>query len=150
LKGMRTLFNAFHHFKPAHAQAILADAVAKNQPIGVFEIVGRTPGAVASVLLAVLSVFVLMPTIKPRRPIWWICTYIVPLIPLLALWDGLVSCMRVYSPRELDALIAGVEGSERFSWEIKRARLPYKVASATILIGLPLTPTRPQRKHAQS
>ncbi len=38
LKGMRTLFNAFHHFPADEARAILKDAHDSRQPIGVFEI----------------------------------------------------------------------------------------------------------------
>ena len=37
LKGMRTLFEGFHHFRPEQAQAILQDAVEKRAAIGVFE-----------------------------------------------------------------------------------------------------------------
>ena len=37
LGGFRTLFNAFHHFPPERARAILEDAVHKGQGIGVFE-----------------------------------------------------------------------------------------------------------------
>ncbi|MBN2580569.1 MAG: hypothetical protein JXB10_16410 [Pirellulales bacterium] len=36
LRGVRTLFNGFHHFRPADAQAILQDAGAKGQPIVIF------------------------------------------------------------------------------------------------------------------
>src|SRR5690349_1899892 len=38
LDGFRTLFNAFHHFKPEDAVAVLGSAVRNRQPIGVFEI----------------------------------------------------------------------------------------------------------------
>src|SRR5438034_6575208 len=38
LDGFRTIFTAFHHFRPAEARAILADAVRRRQGIGVFEI----------------------------------------------------------------------------------------------------------------
>jgi hypothetical protein len=38
LKGMRTLFEGFHHFKPEQARAILQDACQQGAAIGVFEI----------------------------------------------------------------------------------------------------------------
>jgi hypothetical protein len=138
LKGMRTLFNAFHHFRPEQAKAILADAVSKNQPIGIFEIVERTPGAFISVFIALLGVFVLTPFIKPFQAKRLFFTYILPLIPFLILWDGCVSCMRVYSLAELRALINDIPDQEKFIWEIKRKRLPYLLAHSTILIGRPL------------
>ena len=37
LQGARTLFNGFHHLRPAVARQVLADAATKGQPIGVFE-----------------------------------------------------------------------------------------------------------------
>src|ERR1043166_1308225 len=43
LDGFRTIFTAFHHFRPAEARAILADAVARKQGIGIFEIARRAP-----------------------------------------------------------------------------------------------------------
>ncbi len=43
LDGFRTMFTAFHHFRPPEARAILADAVQRRQGIGVFEIARRAP-----------------------------------------------------------------------------------------------------------
>src|ERR1044072_4630980 len=45
--GFRTIFTPFHHFRPAEARAILADAVARKQGIGVFEIARRAPREIA-------------------------------------------------------------------------------------------------------
>src|SRR5689334_11362765 len=47
LKGLRTLFNSFHHFGPKLGQEILQDAYRNRQPIAIFEITGRAPGRVA-------------------------------------------------------------------------------------------------------
>jgi hypothetical protein len=38
LKGFRTQFNSFHHFKLADATLILHNVVHNNQPIGIFEV----------------------------------------------------------------------------------------------------------------
>ncbi len=51
LKGFRTIFNSFHHFRPEDARTILRDAVGANQPIGIFEIPERSLPIIASVLL---------------------------------------------------------------------------------------------------
>lgn len=40
-RGVRTMFNAFHHFPPELARRILADAVAKRRAIAIFEGVDR-------------------------------------------------------------------------------------------------------------
>jgi hypothetical protein len=137
IPGVRTLFNAFHHFKPAQAAGIIADAVKKKQAIGIFEIVERKPGAFLSVIVAALGVFLLMPWIKPRKPSWLFFTYVLPLIPLLVLWDGIASCLRVYSPQELNHIINKTPDHNSFHWEVSQQRLPYLIARATIVIGYP-------------
>jgi hypothetical protein len=137
LTGFRTLFNAFHHFPPQLAQGILADAVRKQVPIGIFEVVERSPWALLSVIVSPLLVLFLMPGIRPLQPLWWLFTYPLPLIPALLLWDGLVSCLRVYSPAELRELIAGIENHESFDWQITRVWMPPLPLRSQILIGIP-------------
>src|SRR5688500_18135813 len=45
LQGVRTMFNAFHHFPVSKAIAVLGDAVAAGQPIAMFEAAStRAPG----------------------------------------------------------------------------------------------------------
>lgn len=134
LGGMRTLFNAFHHFRPAQARAILADAVACRQPILIFEIVAREPLALAGIAVSPLFVPLAMPTIRPVRAAWLFFTYIVPLVPLLVGWDGLVSCVRVYSQEELRALVASLPAND-FSWEI--GRIPLGPMKGSYLVGRP-------------
>lgn len=135
LAGMRTLFNAFHHFRPEVASRILRDAVEARQPIAVFEIVSRDPAILLGILFSPAVVFLLMPTIRPRKASWLLFTYVVPLVPLLVLWDGLVSCLRVYAPEELRALVDGLPDND-YHWEIGRVPLGGP-AKATYLIGRP-------------
>jgi hypothetical protein len=137
LDGFRTLFNAFHHFPPELARGILADAVRKKVPIAVFEIVERTPWAMAVVAFAPLAAPLLMPWIRPRKPSWWLFTYALPFIPFLLLWDGIVSCLRAYSPAELHKLIAGIASHETFEWSIQRVWLFPLPLKGTVLIGSP-------------
>jgi hypothetical protein len=135
LGGLRTLFNAFHHFRPDAAVRILQSAADAAEPIAVFEIVGRSPFALIGMLFAPLAVLVLIPTLRPR-PAWLFFTYLVPLIPLLVLWDGLVSCLRVYSVPELRELVREVN-APGWQWDAGRIRLGAAPAWATYLIGYP-------------
>lgn len=139
LTGFRTLFNSFHHFRPGAARSILADAVRARRPIAVLEVVGREPFLLFAILLAPLVVLAVMPRVRPRRWSWLFFTYVVPLVPLLVLFDGIVSCLRVYSPDELRELVAGL-GGEDWRWEIGQLRLGPAPAHATFLVGRPLTP----------
>ncbi len=133
LDGPRTLFNAFHHLPPADARAVLADAVAKGQPIGIFEFVGRQPHAIPGMLGVPFAVLAMVPFLRPFRWEWLLFTYVIPLIPLLVLWDGMVSCLRVYSPDELRELVNGLDG---FEWDIGTFPLPFP-GYGTYLVGKP-------------
>lgn len=136
LAGVRTLFNSFHHFRPDAARRILADAVAARRPIAVLEIVGREPFMLFAMLVSPLMTLLLMPLVRPVRASWLFFTYVVPLVPLLVICDGIVSCLRVYSPEELRELVAGLGGDD-WIWEIDRPRLGAAPAHATVLVGRP-------------
>lgn len=117
LTGVRTLFDALHHFRPEEARAILQDAAAKNVPILVAEGTERSAKAVIGMLLTVpLLVLILTPLVRPFR--WWrlLLTYVIPIAPLVILFDGIVSCLRSYSPEELEELTRGTE-QEGYTWE---------------------------------
>jgi hypothetical protein len=134
LKGFRTLFTSFHHFRPAEARAILADAVRQGQGIGVFEISRRAPREIAVIALTWLAVVAFVPFIRPflwSRLAW---TYLPPVLPLVGLFDGIVSCLRTYSPRELRELLHGLDSYE---WEIGLIRSEWSPLHVTYLIGVP-------------
>ncbi|MCB9759894.1 MAG: class I SAM-dependent methyltransferase [Alphaproteobacteria bacterium] len=134
LAGVRTIFNAFHHFRPDDARAILADAVARGQPIAVVEVVGPQPAFLLPMPLAPLFTALSAPFWRPFRWTNLFFSWVIPLIPLLVLWDGLVSCLRVYQPAELEALTRDL--GEGYRWEILRIPLA-PGAPATVMLGRP-------------
>jgi hypothetical protein len=115
LQGVRTLFNGFHHFRPEDAQSILQDAVAKGQPIAIFEMLQRNWPALLHVLFAPLSVLVITPLVRPLT--WWrlLMTYLIPVAPLLVLWDSVISVLRCYRPEELRAMTDELSGPP-YNW----------------------------------
>lgn len=108
LTGFRTMFTAFHHFDPEAARAILADAFNHRQSIGVFEAGQRNPKALLSRLLVPLLVPVMTPCLRTFRWSRLLWRYLVPAVPLLAFFDGFVSCLRIYRVEELRALTTGL------------------------------------------
>lgn len=114
----RTLFGAFHHFRPDQARSILQNAVDTNSPIAIFEPVGRNFGSCFSMLFVIFNVFLLTPFIRPVRIAVLPFIYLLPIIPLYILWDGIASILRTYSEKELNDLVANVQHSEKFDWEI--------------------------------
>ena len=134
LEGPRTVINGFHHFKPQGARAILADAVDRGERIGVFEIMERRAAAILPLVLIPLFVFLLTPLVRPLRLGRFVWTYLLPVIPLMIFWDGLVSALRVYSPDELRELVADYDGYE---WDIGTAPVSKGPQRITYLIGKP-------------
>jgi hypothetical protein len=135
LTGFRTLFTAFHHFPPDAARAILADAVRGGQGIGVFEATQRSAPSIIATAFSPLLVLLVTPFIRPFRGSRLFWTYIIPLVPLLVLFDGLVSCLRTYTPRELQEMADSLD-APGYTWEIGHAkgRAPVPV---TYLLGIP-------------
>jgi hypothetical protein len=136
LTGVRTLFSSFHHFPPDMAAAILRDAWERRVPIGVFEITARTPLDLLRYLLAPLAILFWTPFIRPLRLGRFVFTYLIPLVPLIGLWDGFASCMRTYSPQELEALVADLQ-AEGYEWEAGR-KFRWCLPSVTYLVGRPV------------
>ena len=136
LDGFRTVFTAFHHFRPDEARAILADAVAKGQGIAVFEVARRAPWEMFVIAFTWLGVLLAEPFIRPWRWSRFFWTYLPPLLPLVGTFDGIVSCLRTYSPRELRELVRGLD---RYEWEIGEIRGGWSPLRGTYLIGVPKT-----------
>ena len=135
--GLRTLTNALHHFRPDAARSILQDAVDARQPIAVFEMVGRSPIQILGILLVFMPVMLTLQFFRPFRWSWVPLTYLVPVIPLFVTWDGLVSCLRVYSEPELRALIESVGGHEGYDWEIGEVPVPGMPIGIASMVGSP-------------
>lgn len=137
LVGLRTMFSALHHFKPAEARAILQSAVDAGQPFAAFEVVNRHPFTLIMMALVALPVMLSVPFLRPFRWSWILFTYLIPIIPLFVMWDGFVSCLRVYSKDELQEMIDSLEGGDRFDWEIGDIAMPPAPVPAVYLIGVP-------------
>ncbi|MCV6605820.1 MAG: hypothetical protein OIF34_10980 [Porticoccaceae bacterium] len=118
LQGLRTLFTSFHHFTPEGARSILKDAVAKNQAIAIFEFTHRSPLAIFLMLFAFIAVFFVAPFARPFRWSRLLFTYLIPLLPLTGTFDGIVSCLRTYNPKELQQMIDSLDGSDSYHWEV--------------------------------
>lgn len=136
LTGFRTMFNAFHHFPPEQARKILADAVARRQPIGVFEVVSREAPMLLGLLLAPITVTLSMPMWRPFRWPWVLWTWLVPAMQPFVLWDGVVSWLRIYSVEELKVLVAQIDAPD-WVWDIGTVKLGNAPLHGTYLVGYP-------------
>lgn len=134
--GLRTLFTSFHHFRPEDARAILADAVAARATIAVFEFTERSVFAIALFCLSPIAVLLFAPFARPFRWSRLLITYVLPVLPLAAAFDGVVSCLRTYRPAELRAMVDGL-GSNDYTWEIGQQKSWRSPVPITFLVGYP-------------
>ena len=131
LHGFRTLFTSFHHFRPDEATDILRDA-ARGAGIGVFEVTQRSPKALVGIVPSPLFVWLLTPIIRPFRWSRLLFTYLIPLIPLLVLFDGVVSVLRSYTAEEMRAMAE--RAAPELEW--RAGTLALKTTEITYLIGV--------------
>ncbi len=135
LVGFRTMFNGFHHFRPADAVAVLRSATAAGQPIGIFELSRRTFRTLVPLLFTPLFVWISTPFMRPFRWSRLLFTYLLPLVPLTCWWDGLVSQLRAYTPDELEEL--GRTADPSAEWAAGLVPIGTTPGRATYLVGYP-------------
>lgn len=134
LVGFRTIFNSFHHFSRCEAIAVLQSAVDNRQGIGVFEVARCHPITIAQTGLMFLGGFVTAPFVRPfslSRLFW---TYVLPIVPLLLFWDGLMSCLRAYSIEQLREMTASLKAND-YMWDVGQDR--GGLATVTYVVGCP-------------
>lgn len=136
LTGARTMFLSFHHHPPERAKAILQDAFEKRVGIAVLEFSARKPVMLLSCLQIPLAVFLLTPRIRPLKASQLLFTYVIPVVPLLMMWDGIVSHLRTYSPDELRAMTADLQAPD-YVWETGEFRVPRLPGAFPWLTGRP-------------
>jgi hypothetical protein len=138
LQGVRALFSSFHHFRPDQARGILQDAVNKRASIAVFELANRSFMAHLHTLLSPIALAIYTPTLSPIKLSRFLFTYLLPIIPILVIWDGIASNFRNYSPEELNELILSVDGHEGFECKTGTKKGPLFGSKITYLTGVPI------------
>ncbi|HYJ07612.1 MAG TPA: hypothetical protein VEX18_01350 [Polyangiaceae bacterium] len=136
LEGFRLVCNGFHHLKPEQARSCLLDAVQKRRGVAVVELAHRSPVSMLQIVFGTATQLAVTPFIKPFRWRRLLFTYVLPIVPLCTMWDGIVSCLRVYDPEELKSLISGLPKND-YQWECGRLSIPKMPAQLTYLIGAP-------------
>ena len=112
----RTIINAFHHFKPDIAQKIIEDCVKKRHSIFIFEAFPRDLLRFFSILPASAIGYLINPFItKENKILKVIFSYIIPIIPLLGLYDGIISVLRIHNKEELMEMVKN--SSQDYDWQ---------------------------------
>ncbi|MGB6431350.1 MAG: class I SAM-dependent methyltransferase [Candidatus Acidiferrales bacterium] len=136
LAGFRTMFSSIHHLPPAEVEAVLRDAVDRGQGIGIFDTATRHALTILLTILLPLGTLVTTPFMRPLRwsRIFW--TYLMPVIPFVLWFDGVVSCLRAYSPGELREMTARISAAG-YTWEIGEESKIRGVLPITYVVGYP-------------
>jgi hypothetical protein len=122
LKGLRTQYLSLHHFKPSDAKQILQNAIDTGSGIAIFEGQERSFASILAMLFSPITVLITTPFIRPFKVGRIVFTYLIPVVPLFVLWDGIVSSLRTYSVKEMNGLVDALNGTETYDWEGGRVR----------------------------
>lgn len=141
LSGPRTLFTSLHHFRPDDAKRLLGDAVHKRQPIAIFEPLERKPRMLVYLTLYSLANSIALTPFVGRMTLpRFLMTYVIPLAPAIAWWDGMVSIFRSYTPDELSEMAHSI-GADDYTWQSGCFEFPgpFRIPMpTTYLIGCPV------------
>jgi hypothetical protein len=105
----------FHHVAPEARPAVLAALAGCGARVLVFEPLRRNVASMVFVFFSIVPAL-LLPLLEIRRgrflqdALW---CWVVPVAPLMFVWDGLASCWRMWTDEEWRAALAGVLGEER-------------------------------------
>ncbi len=134
----RTIINAFHHFPPPIAQALLADAVRGSEGVFISEAFDRNPLRFLTIVPAGVFALAANPLFAKRHRLAKAAfTWLTPLAAPISAWDGVVSTLRVYSEADLFAMVAPLGDS--FEWEAGNYNFaPF--GKGTYFFGVPKRP----------
>jgi len=116
----RMILNALHHFSADEVRALLATTAESADGFCAVDLAGRSARevlltvSVVPIAAAMITAFMHRP-LRARNLFWGV---FVPIIPFVAVFDGVVSILRGHTVEELQSITA--ELSDTFVWEIGR------------------------------
>lgn len=117
---VRTIINALHHFTPDQVSKILSDAASQCNAIAIIEVTSRNWQSILFTLLSIIiSPIAGAFFLRPYRFYHTVFSIFIPILPLMVLFDGIVSCLRSYTQKELMQIISA-SNYENFKWESGR------------------------------
>ncbi|KAG8531452.1 uncharacterized protein KY384_003081 [Bacidia gigantensis] len=132
---------AFHHFDDALATKILRNTINTSDGFAIFELQGRDAGNILTVLL-------LWPMLLLGS--WWwfwgqwdqlFWTYVIPVVPFVIVYDGLISCLRTRREEEIFALLKKASehvdgGLEGWNFEAGEETHTWPIGTMSYFVGI--------------
>lgn len=103
----KIFINSFHHFTNEQVEKIFLNNFKRKNEIIILEYVSKSFLGFFSMLVGPIVVIFTLPFVVKLRhlPVMMVFTYILPLFPLMMLWDGIISCLHEYSESNLKAIV---------------------------------------------
>jgi hypothetical protein len=133
-EGVRTMFTAIHHFNETQVSSILQNASSSGKPVAIFDGADKNVFTFLAIpLFQPLLFAVCTPFIRPFKVSRLLLTYAVPLIPVMTIWDGMVSVTRLHQHSKL--LVLAKKAVPHYEWKagLIRNRLGLRIS---YLIGV--------------
>lgn len=135
----RSIFASLHHFRPPQVRRILEDAACRSEGICVLESTTRSwKSLLATLPMPLLAAVVCGVTLRPWRFSHLLWSVLIPVIPLVVLWDSVVSTLRSYTVEDLRR-ITGSMDCEGFEWIVGEVPMVKTGLPTTYLIGRKVT-----------
>jgi hypothetical protein len=107
---------AFHHFEPDFAREVISNAVEKTDGFFMMDVFSREWHEIVLPLFS-FFIYVISPFFAKRVTLKKILvTTIIPIVPMMIVWDGIVSALRSYRHDEIYALIPE-SAKQDWHWE---------------------------------
>jgi len=136
LPRVRMMLNSLHHMSPEELHELLHETARSADGFFASDRNARNwremflTVCVVPIAAAFITAFVIRP-FRLRNVLWGL---IIPVIPLVALFDGLVSNLRSYTVDELRLLV--MDGPSTFIWEVGETPGGRGVPAMTYVIGI--------------
>ncbi len=135
LPGMLTMFTALHHFNEEEIKKILSQATKQKRSIAFFDGADKHIGSALAILLfQPISFVAATPFIRPFTWKRILFTYVLPAIPIMTMWDGLISVSRLHHWKTLKKIAEETEPAYHWQVGLLRNKLGMGV---TYLTGYP-------------
>lgn len=116
-KGLYTMVNAFHQFRPDEARNFLSQIAESRNPVAILE--GNNDSlwqVVGMTIFVPLTILLTAPFVRPFRSTRLLFTYLIPILPLATFLDGFLALFKLYAPGDLDQLVSTIQ-VPNYRWE---------------------------------
>ncbi|KFX89613.1 hypothetical protein V490_06910 [Pseudogymnoascus sp. VKM F-3557] len=137
-KKVFRMFNlSFHHFDDKLGRDILKNTLETSDGFGIFELTDRSPPSLMMITFMGVLFFFITPFYFWRSPGHLFFTYVIPIIPFVLVFDGLVSSLRTRTPDEMRSLLK-TSGGDMDGWRITSGREMHTepLGSVTWIMGV--------------